>query len=309
MKVLLRLIGPVLFLLILLFLIDLDQLRSILQDINMTYFSVAFLLSLLLVFIRSLRWRRILHANNIPYAIFKSFRIYCVEMLAVIIASTVGAFIKVAYLKKDGFGTRESVLSVIADKYYDYTLPFILGATSAGLIVLRQDANTAIITLSIVAVVSFIPLTNLIPFIKSTLKRITPSKATAFLAEKQWGLGSSMSEIKGSLTGTTYLLTLTAYTIYYFSVFLLCSGLSIGLTFPQVVMIETFATLVSIIPVGFMGVGTRDAALMAGFHIFGYTFEEAIALSLALLLLRVFLLLFGSIFWLMDPPDIKQSKA
>jgi uncharacterized membrane protein YbhN (UPF0104 family) len=70
----------------------------------------------------------------------------------------------------------------------------------------------------------------------------------------------------------------------------------------------TITSLVAMIPISFLGIGTRDAGLLAVFKWFGHTPEQAIALSMALLSLRIAIVLMGSIFWLSDPPPLNELK-
>jgi uncharacterized membrane protein YbhN (UPF0104 family) len=57
-----------------------------------------------------------------------------------------------------------------------------------------------------------------------------------------------------------------------------------------------------------LGIGTRDAGLLAVFSFFGHTPEQAVALSMALLLLRIAVVFMGSIFWYINPPPLGEMK-
>ena len=96
--------------------------------------------------------------------------------------------------------------------------------------------------------------------------------------------------------------------IYFLCVYFLNRGVGIDLSFSQVVLVMTITSLITLIPISFFGVGTRDVGLLAVFPWFGRTPEEAVALSLALLLLRVAIVFMGSIFWFADPPPLLVEK-
>ena len=91
--------------------------------------------------------------------------------------------------------------------------------------------------------------------------------------------------------------------IYYLS-----NGLNLELSFFQVVLIMTITSLITLIPISFFGIGTRDAGLLVVFKWFGYAPEQAVALSMALLLLRIAIVCMGSIFWFIDPPPFDELK-
>jgi uncharacterized membrane protein YbhN (UPF0104 family) len=63
-----------------------------------------------------------------------------------------------------------------------------------------------------------------------------------------------------------------------------------------------------LIPISFLGIGTRDAGLLAVFAFLGHTPEQAVALSMALLLLRIAIVFMGSLFWFIDPPPLSELK-
>ncbi len=69
----------------------------------------------------------ILSNYDISYTIWQCFKIYFVEMVAIMVVATVGTFAKAVYLKRDGHGLLLPVLSIMAEKYYDYLLPLIFG--------------------------------------------------------------------------------------------------------------------------------------------------------------------------------------
>lgn len=307
LKTFLRLLGPVIFIIIILFFIDWRHLKEILFRVKWHYLVVSFLLSLILLFIRSLRWQKILNRLKIIYPISKAFKIYLVETVAVILTSTIGTFVKAFYLKKDGYGIRKPVLSVIADKYFDYLVPIILGIASIALITLKIQTEVSLVILAVIASILFYPAIIFITIFEAVYSRI-PAKMKAFFERFNLDIRSDFGYIRSSLSSGIYFLSLTGSIMWYLVVFSLCKGLSIDLKFSEIVLIESFATVVTIIPIGFMGLGTRDAALMAGFRIFGHPFEEAIALSMTMLFLRLIFLLVGAIFWFMDPPALQQNS-
>ena len=91
-----------------------------------------------------------------------------------------------------------------------------------------------------------------------------------------------------------YIFSIAAFGLYFVSIFCLTKGLLLDLSFFQVILIMTITSLITMIPISFLGIGTRDAGLIAVFSFFGHTPDQAVALSMALLLLRIAIVLIGS---------------
>ena len=105
-----------------------------------------------------------------------------------------------------------------------------------------------------------------------------------------------------------YSYSILAFGLYFMSIYFLTKGLNLELSFFQVVLIMTITSLITLIPISFLGIGTRDAGLVAVFAFFGQSPEQAVALSMALLLLRIAIVFMGSVFWFIDPPPLAELK-
>ena len=134
MKIYLRLLGPLIFIIILYFYVDLNELKKIFSVLRWRYFGISLALVPPLILLRSSRWRRILINYDISYSRWQCFKVYFVEMVAVMIVAVVGTFSKAVYLKRDGYGLLRPILTIIIEKYYDYLLPLIFGIISVFLV-------------------------------------------------------------------------------------------------------------------------------------------------------------------------------
>lgn len=304
-KFLLRIIGPIIFLLLIYFYVDLAQLKQIILRLKFHFFILSVILIPALVLIRGIRWKKILKKIEIHYSIWKCFRIYFVGLVTMMIVPTIGTFIKVIYPKQDGHGLIKPVLSIIFDKFFDYLLPIVFGLTSAVLIILKIQPNLSLAVLLLSAGIAFFPAKKTIVLFST---RMVPDRFKKLLANKGWDLKEQVAEMVRALDWNIYIISLAGYIVYYLAIYFLCRSLSVGLSFSEVVLIETVTAVIAFIPVSLFGIGIKDAGLVAAFKIFGHTPEEAIALSLTLLLLRIVVVLMGSIFWFMDPPPITEIK-
>ena len=129
-KFFLRIIGPLIFIILFYVYMDVHWLINILMASKWEFFIASLALIPPLIFIRSIRWRIILAKYDIFYPKWQCFKIYFVEMVAIMVVATIGTFAKAVYLKRDGHGLLIPLLSILAEKYYDYLLPLIFGGIS-----------------------------------------------------------------------------------------------------------------------------------------------------------------------------------
>jgi uncharacterized membrane protein YbhN (UPF0104 family) len=226
-------------------------------------------------------------------------------MVAVMVVATVGTFAKVFYLQRDGYGIKRSMLTIMVDKYYDYLLPLIFGFTSVFLAWAQIRAGSGLLIFMTVTCLAFFPARKTVWLLSP---RMLPKNLNALFLKRGLNLQDHLTKIYDTLSFETYLYSVAGFAIYFLCIYFLSMGLRIELGFFQVILIITITSLVAMIPISFLGIGTRDAGLLVVFKWFGHTPEQAIALSMALLLLRLAIVLMGSIFWLTDPPPLNELK-
>jgi uncharacterized membrane protein YbhN (UPF0104 family) len=226
-------------------------------------------------------------------------------MVAIMVIATIGTFVKAAYPKRDGYGLLRPALSVLGDKYYDYLLPLLLGMTSAVVVSLDFSPQVSLIILLFVICVTFVPARKAMGMF---LPLIISARLKEVFSKKGWKVAEHIAEFEKALDWKTYALSVAGFTIYYLCVYLLNRGIGIDLSLSQVILVMAITSLITMIPISFFGVGTRDIGLIAVFRWFGRPPEEAVALSMALLLLRMAIVLMGSVFWFTDPPPLMKLE-
>jgi len=303
LKFMLRLIGPLIFIILVYFYVDLKKLKEIIYALRWPYFCISVALNPPLIFLRSHRWRILLAEYDIEYSRWQCFKIYFVEMVAINVVATVGTFAKAVYLKRDGHGFLRPLLSIIAEKYFDYLLPLIFGLTSVLMVWLKLDSNLGLVLFSLATCLAFWPARHAILLLAAHL---FPKRLKAMFLKKNWHIEDYLVKIFQSLNFKIYIYSVSAFALYFASIYYLARGLNLDLTFFQVVLIMTITSLIAFIPISFFGIGTRDAGLLAVFSFFGHSPEQAVALSMALLLLRIAVVFMGSIFWFIDPPPLGE---
>jgi len=304
-KYLLKLIGPIIFLILIYFYVDLNELKNNIIHLRWLFFCVSVAINPLLIFLRGHRWRIILSNYDISYTEWECFKIYFVEMVAINIVATVGTFAKAVYLKRDGHGLLVPLLSILAEKYYDYLLPLIFGAISVFLVWIKLGSDIGLILFILLTCLSFIPARKACLLLSP---RFFPKRLKELLRKKGWNINEHLIKIHYMLNFKIYVYSIMAFALYFISIYFLTKGLYLELSFFQVVLIMTITSLIAFLPISFLGIGTRDVGLVVVFNFFGHTPEQAVALSMALLLLRIAVVFMGSIFWFIDPPPLAELK-
>jgi uncharacterized membrane protein YbhN (UPF0104 family) len=297
--------GPLIFIILFYIYVDAGSLVNILLTSQWTFLISSLVLIPPLIFIRSIRWRIILTKYDIFYTKWQCFKIYFVEMVAIMIVATIGTFAKAVYLKRDGHGLLIPLLSILAEKYYDYLLPLIFGGISVFLVWVKLGSDVGLILFILITCLAFIPARKACLLLSP---RFFPGRLKNLLLKKGWNLHEHLLKIYDVLNLKIYIYSILAFGLYFLSIYCLTEGLHLDLSFFQVVLIMTITSLITLIPISFLGIGTRDAGLLAVFSFFGHTPEQAVALSMVLLLLRIAIVLMGSIFWFINPPPLSELK-
>jgi len=305
LKFFLRLIGPLLFFILFYIYVDVTALKNVLWASRWTFFIVSLALIPPLILIRSIRWQIILLKYDISYTGWQCFKMYFVEMVAIMVVATVGTFAKAVYLKRDGHGLSVPLLSILAEKYYDYLLPLIFGAISVFLVWTKLGSDIGLVLFILITCLAFIPARKACLLLSP---RFFPKRLKELLRKKGWNINEHLLKIHAMLDFKIYVYSIGAFGLYFISIYFLTKGLNLELSFFQVVLIMTITSLITLIPISFLGIGTRDAGLLAVFNFFGHTPEQAVALSMVLLLLRIAIVFMGSIFWFIDPPPLAELK-
>jgi uncharacterized membrane protein YbhN (UPF0104 family) len=281
------------------------MLADILLASNWMFFIASLALVPPLIFLRSIRWQIILKKYDISYTKWQCFKIYFVEMIAIMVVATVGTFAKAVYLKRDGHGLLLPLLTILAEKYYDYLLPLIFGAISVFLVWMNLGSDIGLGLFILITGLAFVPARKVCLLLSP---RFFPKRLKELLLKKGWNINEHLRKIHDMLDFKIYIYSMGGFGLYFISIYFLTQGLNLELSFFQIVLIMTITSLITLIPISFLGIGTRDAGLMAVFNFFNHSPEQAVALSMALLLLRIAVVFMGSIFWIIDPPPLAELK-
>ncbi|MFN0072779.1 MAG: YbhN family protein [Chloroflexota bacterium] len=312
---LIRLVGVGLFVLVLSRL-ELAQLGQLLRRTD----GLAVALAIVLVFpffvLKSWRWQLLLKRAGIHVSLWRSLWLYFVGLFAgYATPGQVGEAVKAVYLARAGHPMGPALATIALDRILDMLLLvllaipgvlfvgetlgmdrlFTLGALLAGLFGLLMSV-WAIITPGV-----FRPLLGALYRIPMLGKRFE-----ALLGNSSFHADLGLAMIVRS--PALWLLTVAAYVVHYIRFYILLLALNITAPPPVLAFVATLAlvSVVALIPITVMGVGTRDGVLVLAAGGLGLTQEEAVGFSLLILVTYLANLVIGLVCWLGDQ---KVAKA
>lgn len=250
---------------------------------------------------RTLRFRIITSILFGPQKISKMFHAVIVESGLMQISSLLAPPIKLLYTNCDGHTRTKCIYSIFIEKFYDYIFPFYFAVGSLATISISYHKEWILC--------AWLVLTF---FIRKPVSRIF-IKTIIFITKFEFSstnLKSIVNEIRKNnnksemlLGNKCYIYSILSTAMFYICFYIISLSIDLNLTFTELFIVLNLSTFIGIIPFTFLGFGTRDAGLAALFHLFGRSLEDAVLLSFGMLTLRIFMLLFGGIWWLAFPPN------
>lgn len=299
------LLGLLLFAVIMLRM-NLGNLRQAVKNIEISYIIIAFLITFLMLFIKSWCWNYILRKQGIKYNLKDSFLMYCAGVyLGIPTPGRIGELAKAFYIKRDGHSFGKSLVGVILDRFTD--LIFLLGFAFLGsLFFVTAYYRETVILFSALIIVIFL----IIALYKSGAIKWGLKKAFYFWVpeknQNSWKI--NFQEFINDLKiynlrsySVIMLITTLSWLFYFFQMYVLAQGVGIHVPLLYLSITVTIAGLITLIPVSVSGIGTRDAALILLLSSFLIPKERIIVFSALMLLISLFATLIGLICWIIKP--------
>jgi uncharacterized protein (TIRG00374 family) len=311
---LIRLIGIAIFL-VLLSRLELGQLQQMLQRTD--GFAVALAIGLVIPFfaLKSWRWQLLLDRAGINVSIGQSLWLYFVGLFAgYATPGQVGEAVKAMYLARSGHAMGPALATIALDRILDMLLLVALAVPGVLLVGeslgLDRLFTLAALVLALGGLVLGLWIITSSARLEPLTRRLTslpfmPKKLTQVLQSRE-GSGSLSFGIVAR-SWSLWLLTLAAYTVHYVRFYVLLLALHISAPPPVLAFVATLAlvSVVALVPVTIMGVGTRDGVLVLAAGALGLSYEEAVGFSLLILLTYLANLAIGFVCWMADRSVVK----
>ena len=305
-----RSIGLILFVIILSKL-NLSEIIALLANINHFYFISALFLFFPLLVTKAMRWQLLMRAQDITYSLKDTAIMYAAGIyFGGITPGNIGDFIKVFYLKGDGYPFGKSFATVLLDRLFDLVSLFLLGY--AGMLLFIAFFERAIIILSCI----FVGTVLLVIFFlyKKDFSMVILEYISFHLIPERYrenaktvfsDLYNGIKILNTNQFVLATFITFFAWGIYFVMMYLFALSLGINIPFLYLATCVSISAVITLIPISISGIGTRDATLIILFSYLGLSKESAIAFSMMILFMYFVAGFIGLIAWLKKPISFK----
>lgn len=273
---------------------DFITFQKILNEINIAKFSISLSGVLILLFLKSVRWKLLLREENCEYPYLSTFIVYMSSYtIGLLTPGRVGEIARLYYIRQDREITFYKIFkTIVKDRIFDFSVLIWFGL--AGLLFYYKLLNDipAYLYLIISAVIVF-----LIWVIGTVFFYwFGRGKVIFDFLREAWSSIFERSMVY------PWLLTLLSYLVSFIANWFILSALRQNVNLLEVGFILSIMSLVTLIPVTLAGFGTREVSLIFLFSFYNLSPETAVVFSL-LQFISFFLWggIIGWIFWLVKP--------
>lgn len=304
----LRAAGPLILIGILLFGVDFSRALALLLNVQLPLLIISwFVIFPMVVILRSLRWHIIAHIYGIRQPFPMSILLYFLGFSAgFFISDGVSAFVRSVFLNRDGYRWSVSLLTPFWEKTVEL-IAILLSGLIAFAVLPQLVLNRGLLYLALILGAGITASTALLlsPGVQSwAFERIFPWLARRTPRLRQESGAALLAEFRRmrprAVVGLT-LFSIATRLLYFYSLYLVGQAMGCPLSFWQISLVMAFVSLVTMLPIGIGGIGTRDAVMIPTFNLFGQPAEQAIAFSFLILLTNVIWRALGALAWTLLP--------
>ena len=279
-----------------------DTLRSV----RTGYFLLSLLGVIIVLGIKSYRWRLLIKNEGASYSAYKGFAAYMAsDAVGIVTPGRIGEIARLYYLREESSISFYSAFkTIVSDRIFDFTMLGWFGL-SGMLFYFKTFGDYpglyyALGVLGLVIVSYFVAMKFLSIILRS--KKVSRFPIIKFIYE-------SFLAVLGKRALLMWAITVLAYLMYFGFSWFIMIALNLNPSYMDVAFIMSIMSLSTIIPLSVAGFGTREATLVLLFSYYGLSSETAISFSL--MHFTAFFLwggLIGLVFWILMPISIQQVK-
>jgi len=313
-KGLLKLLGPFLFILFFIHVVDPWKVLALLKKIRIELVLISMLLFPVIPAVLSYRWWIVCSRLKMDASLKSLYQTYYASwFIGSIPLSGVAALSKIIYLKKEGESVKTTVVSLTLDKLFD-----ILGLMIFGLLGLFYFSGKLIegkilwtVYGGIVLVIFMLMLLGRKTW--EILKRLINRYTTNKIVKLGYGLGEDLKHFWDCFTLKLFFL-ITALSIgtellRSLILYILAISLDIYVPFVLIVACSALIGIANIVPITISGLGTREAILLLALPLGGVSKEAAMALGFTAFLWTICYKFSGVVFWIKRPLPSVEINA
>ena len=283
----LRSVGPALF--VALWLVsDISQVQDLLGRTRTLLMLAAAGINVLIILVKSWRWREIMKVQSIAYGYANAARAFTIACaLAAWTPGRIGDFSKAVSVSRDcGVSFGKAASSVIADRLLDLLAVTLVAAVGAFLLgPVAGTVTWCLVALAAVIVWVLFRWTTTVgrTRARSALDRVGLARAGREMGEALAGLEEMVRPSWGRMSATVVPATILGTLLAFLQGYLVAAGLGLTVSFVRLSAALGAASIASLLPLSVSGIGLREATLMLYLSPIGFGLAEILAFSLAFL--------------------------
>ncbi len=314
LKFFIKIIGPILFLYIL-SRVDFGELGSALKNINPIYFVLALVFWFFHLVLRTFKWKMLVNSLEERVSFSKLLFMFAQGVFwGLVTPGKLGELSRASYLtKSSSLSLRKSFWTVIMDRIIDLLVAAFISLIAVLVLIYSMKVEVPLavsLFLLIVFLLSVYFLTrkkqseNILKFF---LRVIFPS----LFQEKTQGIIEEFFEDSKKITCSFFVKLFVFELFYYFFIAfaLFFLALSFGFYFPlwYLYLIDPFISLVAILPISILGLGTRELSYAFLLAPLGIGLSQSVVFSLFVLFFNVLIGFPGLFFYLTKKSGEKEN--
>ena len=279
---------------------------EILSSVKTGYLLLSLFGVVLVLGIKSYRWRMLIANEGIDYSSYKAFAAFMAsDAIGIVTPGRIGEIARLYYVRQEtAISFYAAFKTIISDRIFDFTMLGWFGLS--GMLYYFKtfgDYPGLYYALGVLAllIAGYVAGLWLLAFLLRN-KVVNRWPVVKFIYE-------SFKAVVGVKALQMWIITIVAYAMYFGFSWLIMIALHLNPSYIDVVFIMSIMSLSTIIPLSVAGFGTREATLVLLFSYYGLASETAISFSL--LHFSAFFLwggLIGLVFWLLMPISLQQVK-
>ena len=312
-KIFFQILGPLVFLYIL-SKIDYQFLFEEIKLLKWHFLILAVGLMIFKITFKALRWRIILLSLNVSISKISALNLYWSGALTGLATpGHFGELIKVYFLKNRGHNVFHSFFSLILDRIIDILTLLIFGF----LIFLFFLKNIGVYVISLGLIFLFIIIfiflildqrTFLHKVFNKLFQRFLPVDFSDYSRFSFSKFFKGLKDLKKKEVFYFFAYLIIGWFFYFLSRYLVALSLGLDLSFMTITAISILVAFITALPISIAGLGTREAAVIYFFSLFGLNKEIAVLFSLLIFTVDILVISLGLIFYLRELSLINKVK-
>jgi uncharacterized protein (TIRG00374 family) len=310
LRLLIRLTGPALLVIVISTLDDKASLWSAVRDASGPLLGGAVLLNLPVLHLKVVRWRRLLAARGFYYSTRRSYAAVLSSLyLGMLTPGRVGDALRIQYVRRDiGTPYAEGLAVTLMDRFCDL---YVLAAVAAiGVLhfgsVLRDDVAYA--TWAAVAIALLAPVLLVAKGPGDLVGRLLKRFAKRWHANLDAVLRGVRSLVGKSLA-VSLVLTTAAFAVNYVQGWLVARATGVELSYLDVASLLAATSLLGLLPISISGIGVRELFLALVFPALGFSAAQGVTFGLLVFMcINLSTVLLGFLAWHLAPPPFDAGE-